>query len=226
MNNELISIIIPARNGSNFLQEALDHIKAQKMNVEIIVIDDGSEDGTFEIARRNECIICRMPFSHGQVYAKNIGLKLATGSFIMFHDHDDIMREGALERLYTSFDDDTMAVMAMVKDYYTPGMTEEQRSQTPIKDEPYHGLFTGAVLTRKSAFDVIGDFSPSLNTGEIMEWEFKLQQNNLRIKKIDVVSTDRRIHNSNFGKTNREKEFKDYAAVLRARIMSSRNNQR
>jgi len=226
MNNELISIIIPARNGSNYLQEALDHIKAQEMNVEIIVIDDGSVDDTSEIARRNGCIICRFPVSRGQVAAKNTGLKIASGKFVMFHDHDDVMRDGALKSIYESFDQDTAAVMAMVRDFYTAGMTEEQRRQTPIKDEPYHGLFTGAVLTRKSAFDVIGDFSPSLNTGEIMEWEFKLQQNNLRIKKIDVVSTDRRIHNSNFGKTNREKEFKDYAAVLRARIMSSRNNQK
>ncbi len=221
--NELISIIIPVKNGSNFLQEALDHIKAQEMDVEIIVIDDGSRDNTSEIAARNGCIVHRQEVCRGQVVAKNIGLKIAQGVFIMFHDHDDIMRDGALRAIYDAFDEDTAAVMAKVKDFYTPGMTEEQKRHTPIKEEPYFGLFTGAVLTRKSAFDSIGNFNPSLNTGEIMEWEHGLKQNGLTIRKIDIIATDRRVHNSNYGKTNREKEFKDYAAVLRARIMAARN---
>lgn len=226
MRNELISIIIPVKNGANFLQEALDHIKAQRMNVEIIVIDDGSEDNTSEIAIGNGCVVHRMDVSKGQVVAKNVGLKIAKGAYIMFHDHDDIMCEGALKTLYDAFDDDTAAVMAMVKDFYTPRLTEEQRKCTSIKAEPFYGLFTGAILTRKSAFDIIGDFNPSLNTGEIMEWEFKLKQNNLKIKKIDFVSTDRRIHSSNYGKTDRAKEFKDYAAVLRARIIAERNQNK
>jgi hypothetical protein len=46
----------------------------------------------------------------------------------------------------------------------------------------------------------------------------RMEKNNFKIKKLDIISTDRRIHSSNFGRTNKEKEFKDYASVLRAKL--------
>lgn len=226
MDNELISIIIPVKNGKNYLQEALDHIKAQEMNVEVIVIDDASEDETSEIASRNGCRVFRQSVCQGQVTAKNIGVKMAKGDFILFHDHDDRMRTGALRALYEAMDEKCAAVMAKVQDFYTPGMSEQQKMRSPKKEEPFYGLFTGAVLIRKSAMDLIGPFNPQLNTGEILEWETRMSQNGLCIKKIDLVATDRRIHATNYGKTNREKEFRDYAMVLRARIMAAKGLKR
>ena len=47
-----------------------------------------------------------------------------------------------------------------------------------------------------------------------------MERKGLIIKKIDLISTDRRIHGSNFGRTHRDVEFKDYAALLRARIQA------
>lgn len=226
MDNKLISIIIPVKNGKNFLQEALDHIKAQKMNVEIIVIDDASEDDTSEIALSNGCTVFRQAVCQGQVTAKNIGVKMAKGDYILFHDHDDRMRDGALMALYEAMDEQTAAVMAKVQDFYTPGMSQEQMLKAPKKDEPFFGLFTGAVLIRKSALEAIGPFNPQLNTGEILEWETRMREHELSIKKIDFVTTDRRIHATNYGKTNREKEFRDYAMVLRARILAAKGLKR
>lgn len=218
----LVSIIIPVKNGSNFLQEALNHIKRQQVDTEMIVINDASTDNTAEIAAANGCIVINHKVCKGQVAAKNTGVHKAQGTYIMFHDHDDMMRDGALKGLLEAMDAETTAVMGMVKDFYTSGLTEEQKHRSPIKAEPYHGLFTGAVLTRREAFEIIGDFSESINAGEIMEWEHRLSQNGLIIKKVDLVTCDRRIHATNYGKTNREKEFRDYAAVLRARILNAR----
>jgi len=42
--------------------------------------------------------------------------------------------------------------------------------------------------------------------------------NNFKIKKIDFISTKRRVHLSNFGKTNKQTEFQNYAAILRAKL--------
>ena len=71
---------------------------------------------------------------------------------------------------------------------------------------------------KKDIFDVIGLFNENLKAGEILDWQTKMDSNGLKVKKVDFVSTDRRIHSSNFGKTNRNAEFKDYAAILRARL--------
>lgn len=225
MTNSLISIIIPVKNGANYLYEALSGIKAQKMNMEIIVVDDGSDDNTFEIAQNFADIVLKHHISKGSVVAKNTALKIATGKYIMFHDHDDVMNENALLQMYDELEKDEKisAVMAKIKDFISPEISAEERQKIVIRIEPYSGLFSGATLMRKEIFDKIGLFNENLKAGEIIDWQIKMQEQGLKIKKLDFVSANRRIHNSNFGRTNKEKEFVDYAAILRSKIKKSQN---
>jgi len=223
MKDDLISIIIPVKNGSKYISQAIEGIQKQGMDVEIIVVDDCSTDNTVEIAESYGCKIVRHETPKGQVAGKNNGLKIAKGKFILFHDHDDIMQEGALKRLFyeftpDEFEPDIMAVEAKVLDWYSPDLSEEERGKTPIKAEPYWGLFTGAILIKKEVFDTIGYFNESVYSGEIIEWQSKMDLNGFKIKKIDFVSTLRRVHSTNFGKTNQKTEFKNYAAILRAKL--------
>lgn len=216
--NDLISVIIPVKNGSNYINQAIEGILKQNMNVEIIVVDDCSTDNTVEIAEGYGCKIVRHEASKGQVAGKNSGLKVAKGKYILFHDHDDIMQNGALKKLYEEFEPDVMAVEAKVQDWYSPDLSEKERKNIHIKPEPYWGLFTGAILIKKEVFDTIGEFNESVHTGEIIEWQSKMDLNGFKIKKIDFVSTKRRVHSTNFGKTNKQTEFKNYAAILRAKL--------
>ena len=216
--NYLISIIIPVKNGNKYLTQAIEGIQKQGMNTEIIIVDDCSTDNTVEIAESYGCKVVRHEISKGQVAGKNSGLKVADGKYILFHDHDDIMKEGALKRLYDEFEPDVMAVEAKVQDWYSPDLPEEEKAKTPIKQEPYWGLFTGAILIKKEVFDKIGFFNESVHTGEIIEWQSKMDSNKFKIKKIDFVSTQRRVHATNFGKTHQKTEFKNYAAILRAKL--------
>ena len=225
--NDLISVIIPVKNGGKgkYINQAIDGVLAQDMNVEIIVVDDCSTDNTIEIAESYGCKIVKHEVSKGQVAGKNSGLKVAEGKYILFHDHDDIMREGSLVRLYNEIasDDSIAAVEAKVQDWYSPDLTEEEKSQTPIKQEPYWGLFTGAILMKKEIFDTIGFFNETVHTGEIIEWQSKMDSAGLKVKKLDFVSTDRRLHSSNFGKTHKNTEFKNYAAILRAKLAAKKS---
>lgn len=216
--NDLISVIIPVKNGSNYIRQALDGIEKQNMNIEIIVVDDCSTDNTVEIAKKYGCTVIEHKVSKGQVAGKNSGLKAAKGKYVIFHDHDDIMQADALKRLYNEFSPEIAAVEAKVQDWFSPDLTDTEKSKTPLKNEPYWGLFTGAILIKKEAFDIIGYFDESVHTGEIIEWQSKMDSNGLKIKKIDFISTKRRVHSTNFGKTNQKTEFKNYAAILRAKI--------
>lgn len=217
MTNKLISIIMPVKNGEKYLKEALLAIKAQNMNTEIILVDDGSSDATAEIATNEGCIVLKNETSKGPVVAKNQALKVAKGEYIMFHDGDDVMNNGVLQKLYDALEKDNSlsAVQAKVKDFLSPDCPDKN---SIIKPEAYYGLFTGAILIRKNVFDIIGLFNESVTAGEIIDWQTKMDKNGLKIEKLDLVSTNRRIHSSNFGKTQQKKEFKDYAALLRARM--------
>ena len=185
----LISVIMPVRNGSNYIREALESLLAQDCRLEILVVDDGSKDNTAAIAREYGCTVLSHGTSMGPVAAKNTGLQAASGDYVLFLDHDDRMREGALK---------TLCVL--------------------IRPEPYYGLFTGAILIRRTVFDVIGLFPTAQAAGEIIDWSFRMRENGMTVKKIDLISTDRRVHGSNFGRTRRGEEFKDFAAILRARL--------
>lgn len=218
--DKLISVIIPVKDGEKYLEEAISNIKKQAVNLEIIVVNDASTDKTALIAKEQGCILMDHDVCKGQVAAKNTGLKAASGEYILFHDSDDVMRDGVLSLMYEELEKDpaTDAVMAMVKDFISPELSSEEAKGFLIKEEPYYGLFSGAVLCRKKVFDAIGPFDEGIHTGEILSWKMGLDRNHMKMKKLDFVSTDRRIHKSNFGRTDRKREFQDYASVLKAKL--------
>jgi len=214
----LISVIIPCRNGTNYLAEAVAGINRQNMPVEIIVVDDHSTDETAELAESMGCRVIRHEVTRGQVAGKNTGLKAAKGEYVLFHDHDDVMAQGALAALYRELTSapDTWLVMAKVQDFFSPELDEMAKRRVNIKAEPYYGLFTGAVLMRKNLFDYTGYFDEQLTAGEIITLMAKLKTLPwIKYKKIDVTTCNRRVHANNYGRTNADKEYKDYMKILR-----------
>ncbi len=208
---------MPVKNGKNYMQQAIDSIKKQNQNIELIVINDGSTDETEQIARENNCIVINHPQSKGQVVGKNSGLKVAKGDYIMFCDHDDVLACDAIETMLKEFDcdSDLKVVNAKIKDFISPDATNKEQT---IKQEAYYGCLAGSMLFKKEVFDIIGQFDEKVQAGEIIDLMSKLEKNNLKVKKIDFISSNRRIHDTNYGKTAKKAEFKDYAALLRARM--------
>ena len=224
MDKPLISVIIPVKNGINYLGEALDSLRRQNLNLEIIVVDDGSTDATAELAEKAGCVVLRHPVSRGQVAAKNTGIAAAKGGYILFLDHDDKVRDGALNTMLDALQaaPEASAVQAMVKDFRSPEIPD--LPGILVRPEPFYGLFTGAILIRREVFDKIGPFSENVHTGEIIEWFSRVEATGGKVIKLDLVSTDRRIHQTNFGRTDRQEEMKNYAAVLRERLKALRKN--
>jgi glycosyltransferase involved in cell wall biosynthesis len=221
MCKPLISVIIPCYNGANYLPEAIGGIKKQNMNIEIIVVDDCSMDNSGEIAERLGCLVIRHKKNLGQMAGKNTGLKTACGGFILFHDQDDVMNPNCLGLMYNEMEADCFlqVVMAKVKDFFSPDMPDRERQKIKIKPEAYYGLFTGAVLLRKNIFNIIGLFDENLYSGETIFLQSKLNEYNLKHKKIDIISTNRRIHHNNFGRTYQDRQYVGYAVSLRTKLM-------
>lgn len=100
-----ISIIIPIYNVDKYLKQCLDSILAQTFqNFEIICIDDGSVDNSFEILKEykqkdNRFTILQQPHK-GASEARNQGIKLAKGKYILFLDSDDYFENTLLDDMY------------------------------------------------------------------------------------------------------------------------------
>lgn len=222
--NKLVSIIIPTYNGEKYLAETIQSIKKQNIPHEIIVIDDVSSDKSVEIAKDMGVKVLVNSVRKGQVAGKNIGIRAATGEYWLTIDQDDILRPYSLQRLLTEMEDsskDISIVMAKLKDFCSPDTPNQIRF---VKKEPYYGILTGTTLFRKSIFDTIGLFREDIITGDVIDLTHRLSQYNKKIKKIDFISCDRRIHNSNYGITNQKNEYKDYAKILRDKLRGNSNN--
>lgn len=106
-----ISIVIPSYNQAEYLPDAIESAYGQTNPPhEIIVVDDGSTDGSIEIAERykySKYPLIESPVkvikqvNKGLPSARNTGIMNATGDYIMFLDADDILMEHALERIHT-----------------------------------------------------------------------------------------------------------------------------
>lgn len=106
MKNEVISIIVPVYNAEKYLRKCLDSIFDQShQDLEVICINDGSTDQSESILLeyknkyQNKMMVKTIP-NGGQANARNVGIDLATGTFVCFVDSDDYLDKRMLEKLY------------------------------------------------------------------------------------------------------------------------------
>jgi glycosyltransferase involved in cell wall biosynthesis len=94
----IISVIIPCYNSARFLGETIESVLAQGYpNLEIIAVDDGSTDGSAEIAAQFPSVSCIRQCNAGVAAARNNGFLHSTGEYVVFLDHDDRLMPGALK---------------------------------------------------------------------------------------------------------------------------------
>ncbi len=100
----MVSVVIPAFNCEKTILQAISSVLHQTVtSVEIIVVDDGSTDQTFEIVRRfasteNTIRLHQNPQNFGVAETRNIGCRNARGNYIAFLDSDDIWETDKLEK--------------------------------------------------------------------------------------------------------------------------------
>ncbi|WEE36922.1 glycosyltransferase family 2 protein [Lactiplantibacillus paraplantarum] len=125
--SKLVSIIVPVFNGERFLPAFFDQILSQSyQNYEVIFVDDGSTDNTFRILKDNEKADKRYKVIHqqntGVSAARNQGIRLASGEYMVFWDVDDGLSDLYLEKMIKKFED-TQAQLVI------SGYTERQVNQ-------------------------------------------------------------------------------------------------
>ena len=101
----LFSVVVPVYNGESFLEKTIQSVLDQThTNWELILIDDGSKDGSYSLMERygaqDARIQCLTQENRGVSYTRNRGIDLATGDYILFVDADDEIAPNTLETIY------------------------------------------------------------------------------------------------------------------------------
>ena len=123
----MVSIIVPIFNGEEYIDRCIGSILKQSyMNIEVILVDDGSNDNSRQICERyeeNDCrvkLICKK--NSGVSAARNTGIESAKGEYIQFVDVDDYMDENMTESLVTSMKNNVDFVICGYKNIYEKGI--------------------------------------------------------------------------------------------------------
>ncbi|MBO7600407.1 MAG: glycosyltransferase family 2 protein [Lachnospiraceae bacterium] len=105
MEDKKISVVVPVYNVAKYLDKAILHIQNQTyQNLEILLIDDGSTDGSSQMCDHYAAFDSRIRVIHkpngGSSSARNVGIREATGDYIGFLDADDWAEDDMYETLY------------------------------------------------------------------------------------------------------------------------------
>ena len=142
MHEDLVSVIVPVYNVENYLRECIDSIVAQTYrNIEVILIDDGSNDSSGEICDEYADKDNRVKVIHkengGVSAARNTGLDVAKGEWISYVDSDDYIEDTMLETLIClAKENDVELAMCSFKDISEcENVTQENDIRIFSKDE-------------------------------------------------------------------------------------------
>lgn len=170
-----VSVIIPVYNGAHEIGRCLDAVLAQKSfdDHEVVVVDNGSTDGTADIVAKRPVRLVREDETAGSYAARNRGIEASRGEILAFTDADCAPAPDWLARLVPLFDDPQLHVAGgeivpgpadnEVAAYLSARGFLSHRFSMAHPYRPY--LQTANVLYRRRVFDAVGPFRGDLLSG-------------------------------------------------------------
>lgn len=115
MKKQLVSVIIPAYNAEKFIANSIESVMQQSYsNVELILVNDGSTDSTDEICKRYALDCSKIKYiqqeNRGEGGARNTGLDIAEGEYIVFLDADDSLPYDAVDKMMKNIGESSLVI--------------------------------------------------------------------------------------------------------------------
>lgn len=210
-----VSVIVPCYNAQAYLEQALESILNQTVApAEIIVVDDGSDDHSAEVARSvSSRIQVVQQANQGCAAARNAGAALAKGTWLAFLDSDDTWTPDSLELRIRSINSDPEArvVFGAVEQYICPEIDPERAERFELPEGINTARAAGSMLIEVSTFNSIGGFDTEFRHAEMMDFSTRLDEAGFKVMSTNDLLLRRRIHGGN--KVLQKNAFK--ASVLR-----------
>lgn len=207
-----VSVIIPVHNGACFLEQALASIAGQDVSddgangvgVEVVVVDDGSDDESAEIAARLGATVLRQA-NLGPAAARNAGVARSRGRRLAFLDADDMWTEDKLSFQLDRLDRGAGCGITLgcqdliIENGSSPAWVSEPPAWMPFewRSHASNHLVLASMLVDRTVFDRIGLFDEELRHSEDVDWMLRAMEAGEKIDFTEHVLLRRRVHADN-----------------------------
>ena len=220
-----VSVIIPVYNGEAYLGEAIGSVLRQTFReFELLVVDDGSEDGSAGIAASYPDVRLISRSHEGVSAARNAGIREAKADLIAFLDADDLYCEEklALQVEYMEEHPECGVVFSDFRNFSDipeERMTERQKNVMQVIVQQC----LPAACIRKEIFERCGLFDESYPYGEDTEFFMRLGINKVDLShRIGEVLYLRRVHENNTTLQHESPKYRDLYEILKDAVRKQR----
>jgi glycosyltransferase involved in cell wall biosynthesis len=178
----LVSVVIPAYNAQRFIREAaLSALEQTHRDLQVIIVDDASQDETAEIAASindDRLRVLRLSANSGPAAARNAGLEYVKGDLVGFLDADDTWDPEKVEKQLGLFEDDVAAVGAVMRYVSAAGQVAGTTGRDPeatgetesVRDGNLMPFTISSALFRSHLARQVGGFDPALRKAEDLDF--------------------------------------------------------
>lgn len=209
-----VSVILPIYNCQQYLEQSIKSVLDQETALELIMVDDGSTDGSSRIAQdytaqfelsnnawpeqfSGSMVRYIRQEKMGAAGARTTAIDAANCDLLAFIDADDLWTPGKLKRQLEALSDrpEVACVIGKIQMFFDEMPSQDSDEKTCIKNsqmrtlcgEPYFCYVFGSAVIRRSSFDKVGKMNESMKISSDMEWFIRLREQ-FRIETMDFVS--------------------------------------
>jgi glycosyltransferase involved in cell wall biosynthesis len=198
VSDSLVTVIVAAYNGERFLSQALESVFSQEYDsFEVVFVDDGSTDGTGEIAQSFPVRYLHQE-NQGLPAARNAALRVARGEFVAFADDDDLLPPSKLtvQARFLSEHPETGCVLGRQEWIVEDGVQAPELKRDPIFGE-LGGIQLVSAMFRRAVLDGLGGFDPTYRYAEDRDLFVRMRERGVEIEVLPGVVLHKRLHGSN-----------------------------
>jgi glycosyltransferase involved in cell wall biosynthesis len=215
-----VSVILSVRNGANYLREAIDSILAQEYpDIEIVVVNDGSTDQTEAmIGQFGSRVRSVYQENRGLGAGRNTGIRMATGDYFAFLDHDDLWTPSkiSLQMEAMKAAPDEPLVFSHLQQFFCPTLDEEEKKKLVVDRAALPGYLAGTLLVSRERFLQVGFFFEKNEVGEFIDWYIRAKEEEIPMRMLPDVTLYRRVHRDNMGRRKDVYSQNAYLRILKA----------
>ena len=219
----LISCVVPVFDGEKHLGQTIDSILAQDYRpLEVIVVDDGSSDGSREVAAQFAPSVRLIESSRiGPAATRNRGLSEARGDFIAFLDQDDLWHREKLSHQAARFRSNPALSVCWshVQLFWSEELAYEARhfADHP-RAGPVPGYATTTMLARREVFETVGLIDERLWHADATDWVLRARHGGVVMEMMDEVLVYHRMHDRNLTRRRNAASREEFLDIVKATL--------